>query len=159
MADIVSPAVRSRMMAGIRGKDTRPELLIRKGLFARGLRYRLHDRKLPGKPDLVLPRHKAVIMAHGCFWHAHDCPLFKWPSSNVRFWRKKISRNKEVDRRNHAALERAEWRVLTIWECALKGTHKRPTDEVMDKAARWVVSGAASREIRGKLPKRRGKVR
>ncbi len=159
MADIVSPAVRSRMMAGIRGKDTRPELLIRKGLFARGLRYRLHDRKLPGKPDLVLPRYRAVVMVHGCFWHAHGCALFKWPSSNVKFWREKISRNKEVDRRNRAALERAGWRVLTIWECALKGTHKRPAGEVMDQAARWVVSGAASREIRGKLAKGRGKGR
>ena len=93
MADVVDRKTRSRMMSGIRGKNTRPELLIRKGLHARGFRFRLHDKRLPGKPDLVLPKYSAVIFVHGCFWHGHDCHLFKWPQSRREFWRKKITRN------------------------------------------------------------------
>ena len=98
MADIVDKKTRSKMMAGIKGKNTKPEMLIRKALFAKGLRYRLHDKNLPGKPDLVFPKYKAVIFVQGCFWHGHDCHLFKWPTSNKEYWRNKINRNREVDK-------------------------------------------------------------
>lgn len=149
MVDIVSPEKRSRMMSGIRGKDTRPELIIRKGLHARGFRFRLHDSRLPGKPDLVFPRYKAVILVHGCFWHGHDCHLFKWPSSRKDFWRKKITRNREKDSEVMAELENLGWRILVVWECALKGKEKWPVDRVMDKAADWLSDGIGNSQIRG----------
>ena len=110
MADVVSAEVRSRMMAGIRGKNTKPEMIIRRGLHARGFRYLLHDKRLPGKPDLVLPKHRAVIFVNGCFWHGHDCPLFKWPKTRKGFWRTKIARNRENDESAVIALRRSGWR-------------------------------------------------
>jgi DNA mismatch endonuclease (patch repair protein) len=140
MADIVDRQTRSRMMSGIKGKNTRPELVIRKALFARGFRYRLHDKNLPGKPDLVFPKYKAVIMIHGCFWHGHDCHLFKWPSSNTEFWRTKINRNQEVDERNRSKLLDKGWRVLEIWECALKGSKKLEFDILMELVTDWFQS-------------------
>jgi len=149
MADIVSPEKRSHMMAGIRGKDTKPELIIRKSLYARGFRYRLHDKNLPGKPDIVFPRYRAVIMVNGCFWHGHDCHLFKWPSTRQDFWRNKITRNREKDGENIRALQEAGWRAFTVWECALKGRTKRPLDKVIDIAALWLTSGHGNKEIRG----------
>ena len=149
MADVVSPEKRSEMMSGIRGKDTKPELLIRKSLHARGFRYRLHDSKLPGKPDLAFPRYKAVIEIHGCFWHGHDCHLFKWPSSRKAFWKGKITGNMERDRKNHAALEQLGWRILTIWECALKGRTRKPLDDVIEQTASWLRSGKSNSEITG----------
>jgi len=150
MADVVDKTTRSRMMSGIRGKDTKPEILLRKGLFAKGFRFRLHDRRLPGKPDIVLPRFKAVILAHGCFWHGHDCPLFKWPSSNVKFWRTKIERNRVVDRLAREALAALGWRILTVWECALKGPCRLPVERVVGDAARWLSSGGRTRQIVGR---------
>ncbi|MFN3590955.1 MAG: very short patch repair endonuclease [Thermaurantiacus sp.] len=107
-------------MAGIRGSDTRPELTLRRALHARGLRYRLHDRRLPGTPDLVLPRWRAVIFVHGCFWHGHGCRLFKWPATRSEWWREKIKANIARDIRNTAALGAAGWRVFTVWECELR---------------------------------------
>jgi DNA mismatch endonuclease (patch repair protein) len=104
MADVVTPDVRSRMMSGIRSTGTRPEMILRRGLHRAGFRYRLHVRNLPGKPDLVFPRYNAVIFAHGCFWHGHDCHLFKWPSTRRDFWQAKIARNRVVDARSEAAL-------------------------------------------------------
>ena len=112
-------------MSGIRGEDTRPELIVRRGLHARGFRYRLHDRKLPGKPDLVFPGPKAVILVHGCFWHGHGCHLFKWPASRIEFRKEKISGNRERDAGNLARLRDAGWRVLVIRECALKAAEAR----------------------------------
>lgn len=147
--DIVDPATRSRMMSGIRGKDTKPEILVRRGLHALGFRFRLHDRKLPGKPDLVLPRWRAVILVHGCFWHGHDCQLFKWPGTRRDFWREKIGRNKERDAEVEVLLDRAGWRVLNIWECALKGTGRIGEGAVMDRAAAWLRSDEPKGEIRG----------
>ena len=151
MADIVSRAVRSRMMAGIRSKNTRPELLVRRELFARGYRYRLHVASLPGKPDLVFPKLRAVIFVHGCFWHRHGCGLFKWPSTNVAFWRTKILRNHLVDRRVFGQLKRAEWRILTIWECALKGADPADIDRVIKAAERWLDSRSRSLEIQRRV--------
>ena len=150
MVDIVPADVRSRMMSGIRGKNTRPEMLIRKGLFALGLRYRVHGKRLPGRPDLVFHKYKSVVLVDGCFWHGHVCPLFKWPSSNVDFWRNKILRNRELDRVNSKSLKSQGWRIFRIWECALKGPSKRPLEEVVTRTASWIRTGAASNELRGR---------
>lgn len=120
MADIVSREKRSQMMAGIRGKDTKPELLIRRALHARGYRFRLHRKDLPGNPDIVLPKHRVAIFVHGCFWHGHDCHLFKWPKTREEFWREKIGRNRERDRLAVEALHDQGWRVVTLWECQLR---------------------------------------
>lgn len=138
------------MMSGIRGKNTKPEMLLRKGLHARGLRYRLHARDLPGSPDLVFPARKAVLFAHGCFWHGHDCHLFRMPGSRLDFWRTKIERNREVDRRSVEALRDAGWRVGTVWECALKGRTRLDLETVLDDCAVWVRQGGDWLEIRGR---------
>ncbi|HEV7306318.1 very short patch repair endonuclease [Ensifer sp.] len=150
MVDIVPAEVRSRMMSGIRGTNTKPELQLRKGLHALGFRFRLHDRSLPGKPDIVLPRYKAVIFAHGCFWHGHDCHLFKWPSTRPEFWQAKIARNRTVDERADAALSEAGWRQATVWECALKGKTRLPLEEVILSCAEWLKSDRPRLEIRGR---------
>ena len=146
MADVVDPATRSRMMSGIRGKNTKPELLIRKALHARGFRYRLHC-DLPGKPDICLPKHRAVIFVHGCFWHGHGCHLFKWPSTRPEFWRAKIERNTEVDRVAEGRLSDLGWRVGVIWECALKGTRCWHMAKAMDDCQTWLLSSANRLEI------------
>ena len=148
MADVVDPATRSRMMSGIRGKNTKPELLIRKALHARGFRYRLHC-DLPGKPDICLPKHRAVIFVHGCFWHGHDCHLFKWPSTRPEFWRAKIGRNGEVDRAVESRLSDDRWRVAVIWECALKGRERLPLEDVISTCANWLRSDRMRLEVRG----------
>ena len=127
-------------MAAIRGKDTKPELMIRRGLHAKGFRYRLQGRGLPGKPDLVLPKYRAVIFVHGCFWHRHDCPLFRWPQTRQDFWREKIEGNARRDTDVLNRLQGAGWRVGIIWECALKGRGKRPLPEVIDSLALWLSS-------------------
>ena len=125
MTDIVSPEVRSRMMSGIRSKNTRQEVVIRKALHAAGFRYRLHRKDLPGTPDITLPRYRAVIFIHGCFWHGHDCSLFRLPSSNRATWSAKIAGNQHRDAEVSHRLLTAGWRVCTVWECALRGTHKK----------------------------------
>lgn len=118
MADIVDRETRSRMMSAIRGKDTKPELLVRRYLHRAGLRYRLHANELPGRPDLVLARFKTVIQVHGCFWHRHrGCRFAYTPSSNRAFWQAKFEENKSRDARNNRKLLGLGWRVLTIWEC------------------------------------------
>lgn len=147
MIDVVSPEVRSRMMAGIKSANTRPELLLRSGLHARGLRYRLHVKNLPGKPDLVFPKYNAVIFVHGCFWHGHNCYLFKWPQSRKKFWRDKIERNRFVDRQSLTRLVNDGWRVGIVWECATKGRHKRPADEIIDVCADWLRSRKRTFEL------------
>lgn len=149
MADNVDAATRSRMMAAIRGKDTRPEMTIRRGLHARGFRYRLHARNLPGKPDLVFPARRAVLFVNGCFWHGHDCPMFRWPGSREDFWRAKIEGNRARDRAAQDALEAMGWRVLTVWECALKGRERLPPDRVLKIAADWLTTGNGQMTIRG----------
>lgn len=151
MADIVDKKTRSRMMSGIRGKNTKPEIIIRKALFSKGFRYRLHDRKLPGKPDLVLPKYHSVILINGCFWHGHDCYLFKLPESNTEFWKNKIVQNCQNDKKAIAELKRMGWRVLTIWECAIRGRNKIGLDKVIDLTSNWIKKGSKSvHEIRGK---------
>lgn len=149
MADIVPPEVRSRIMAGIRGKDTKPEMMLRKGLHAAGFRYRLHAKDLPGKPDMVFPRYRAVLFAHGCFWHGHDCHLFRMPGTRQEFWQTKIARNRTVDARSGQALTEAGWRLGIVRECALKGRTRLPFPAVLEACICWLRSGEARFEIRG----------
>ncbi len=136
-------------MAGIRGRDTKPEIMLRKGLHAAGFRYRLHVRTLPGRPDMVFPKHSAVLFAHGCFWHGHDCHLFRWPSTRQDWWREKIIRNRAADARNEAALAAAGWRLGIVWECALKGRFRLPFPAVLDSCIHWLRSDEPRLEIRG----------
>lgn len=132
MADVVDAQTRSRMMAGIRGRETQPEIVLRRALHARGIRYRLHDKRLPGRPDLVFPKYTAVCLVHGCFWHRHKgCRYTTTPATRPEFWRNKFAENVARDKRNELALKAAGWRVATVWECALK---RHPASEV----ARWI---------------------
>jgi len=149
MADVVSAEVRSRMMAGIRGKNTKPEMIIRRGIHARGFRYLLHDKRLPGKPDLVFPKHRAVIFVHGCFWHGHDCHLFKWPSTRRGFWKKKIERNQCLDKDALSALVKCNWRCCVVWECALKGRGRPQLSVVIDRCEAWLQSRKPQLMVRG----------
>ncbi len=149
MVDVVDKPTRSRMMSGIRGKNTRPELLIRQGLHRLGFRYSLHNKNLPGKPDLVFAKYHALIFIHGCFWHAHACHLFKWPRTRPEFWRKKISENQERDARQQQTLQQAGWRSLIIWECALKGKTRLPLPEILHTAANWLQFDNQNAEISG----------
>ena len=121
MADTVDKATRSRMMAGIRGKNTKPERAIRSALHSAGFRYRIHVAELPGKPDIVFPKYKAVIFVHGCFWHRHaGCWWSTTPSSNAAFWTDKFAKNVERDNRNIGDLKKMGWRVAIVWDCALR---------------------------------------
>lgn len=126
------------MMSGIRGKNTRPEVQVRRILHSAGFRFRLHVKKLPGTPDIVLPRFRAVVFVHGCFWHGHNCPLFRLPATRSAFWKAKITRNRANDDRQRAALARLGWRVATVWECALRGQTALPGDELLGHLARWL---------------------
>jgi DNA mismatch endonuclease (patch repair protein) len=148
MPDIVSPEKRSQMMAGIRGKNTKPEILIRKALHRLGFRYRLHVKGLPGTPDMVLPKYNAVIFIHGCFWHLHQCSLFKWPSTRPEFWQKKLFRNRELDEKNIADLLSLNWRVAVVWECALRGRKKLNYDYVVRDLYNWLNSKEAYLQIK-----------
>lgn len=136
-------------MAAIRGGNTRPELQIRRALHAAGLRYRLHVKDLPGKPDLVFPWYRAALFIHGCFWHRHDCHLFKWPSTREDFWREKIGRNVGNDERAVRLLSDAGWRVGIVWECALKGRTRLAPSEVVPRLIDWIRSGETQIVISG----------
>jgi len=147
-ADTVTPATRSRMMAAVKGKNTKPELIVRSALHRRGFRFRLHRKDLPGKPDLVFTGRSAVIFVHGCFWHGHDCHLFRWPKSREDFWRDKIAKNIERDRRQYHTLAETGWRIGVVWECALKGKTRLPFDSVADQRAMWLKSDKKILEVR-----------
>ena len=149
MPDVVDPQTRSRMMSGIRGRDTKPELLVRKGLFALGFRYRLHSTGLPGKPDIVLKQYRAAIFIHGCFWHGHDCHLFKMPSTRQDFWGEKIAGNMARDLLVRQSLHDLGWRQLTVWECALKGKTRLDLDKVLARISAWLKGDETTGEIRG----------
>jgi DNA mismatch endonuclease (patch repair protein) len=142
MADIVSSAVRSRMKSGIHARDTKSEILVRKALHAQGYRFRLHRKDLPGKPDVVLPRFRAVILVHGCFWHMHKgCKLARIPSTRTEFWSAKLHANAMRDETAHCRLLALGWRVLTIWECYLKST----SPEVLQAdLVRWISGSEVS---------------
>ena len=121
MADVHTPEQRSYNMSRIHSKYTKPEELVRKFLFSQGFRYRKNDARLPGKPDIVLPKYKTVVFVNGCFWHGHEgCRYFVWPKNNAEFWKEKITGNIQRDKRNHRLLEEQGWRVIEIWECELK---------------------------------------
>lgn len=126
MVDVHSPEKRSYNMSRIKGKDTKPEMIVRKWLWSNGYRYRLHRRDLPGNPDIVFPSRKKVIFIHGCFWHKHDCKYFKWPSSNSDFWKTKIESNIHRDAANYLKLKSAGWDYLVIWECETRGQDLEP---------------------------------
>jgi len=136
-------------MAAIKGSHTKPEIQIRKAMHAAGLRYRLHVRDLPGKPDLVFPKYKAVIFVNGCFWHHHDCHLFKWPATRKEFWKAKIDRNVANDARAEAALLQNGWRIATVWECAIKGKTRLDQVHAMRSLAEWVQSDRKTITLRG----------
>lgn len=146
MPDVVDPATRSRMMSGIRGKNTKPELVVRSLLHGMGFRFRLHVRRMPGNPDIVLPRYRSVVQVHGCFWHLHDCSLFKWPTTRAEWWREKLERNQENDQRAQTALADAGWRIAVVWECAIKGPHRQNQDDIGLRLSAW-LSDNTSREI------------
>jgi DNA mismatch endonuclease, patch repair protein len=149
MPDLVSPEIRSKMMSGIQAKDTKPELIIRKNLHRLGFRYRLYDKSLPGKPDMVFAKYHAVIQITGCFWHGHTCHLFKWPSTREEFWQNKIQGNMERDKKNLIELESMGWRVLTVWECSMKGRYRQPIEQLIDQISDWLISNKDSTEFRG----------
>jgi len=136
-------------MSGIRGKDTKPEITVRKGLHARGFRYRLHDKTVAGKPDLILPRYRAAIFVHGCFWHQHGCHLFKMPSTRREFWMEKLAANRKRDAKVRTALLNSGWRILTIWECALKGRTRLEFSDVIDVASAWITGQEIEGEVAG----------
>lgn len=142
MTDIVDRGTRSRMMSGIHSRDTRIELLVRKGLFAKGYRYRVDDKRLPGSPDLVFPKYRAVIFVHGCYWHGHShgCRLFRLPKSNTEFWSKKIEANRDRDRRVIRELLDSGWRVAVIWECSLRGQPSAVHQYILDCICKWFDS-------------------
>lgn len=126
-------------MSGIRAKNTKPEIQIRRALHGAGFRFRLHDKGVPGKPDLVLPKHEAVIFVHGCFWHGHDCPLFRLPGTRQRFWKAKIERNRQRDSQVQEELMESGWRSATVWECALRGPARLGIEETTLQLKRWLL--------------------
>ena len=137
--DVVDKNTRSRMMANIHSKNTKPEMIIRKYLFKEGFRYRIHYRQLPGKPDIVLKKYKAVIFIHGCFWHRHDCKYFKWPKSRETFWRDKLNKNASNDITNILKLKDLKWRVCVIWECALRESRDN-YETIIKTLVNWLKS-------------------
>lgn len=136
-------------MSGIRSKNTKPELMFRRALHALGFRYRLHARDVPGKPDLVFPKYRAVLLIHGCFWHGHDCNLFKLPTTRREFWRTKFDRNRRRDEEVRGMLNDADWRHLTIWECAVRGRKKIGFEHALNEVIEWLTSESDSKELRG----------
>jgi len=149
VADIVDPATRSRMMSGIRGSNTGIEMAVRRALHRRGLRYRLHSTAIPGRPDLVFAGHRATVFVHGCFWHGHDCRLFRLPTTKVQFWKEKFERNRARDRQVRALLAASGWRQMVIWECALRGQPPAVIEEVARKIGVWLTSTVQFAELRG----------
>jgi DNA mismatch endonuclease (patch repair protein) len=151
--DTVSPSVRSRIMASVGTSNTGPELLLRKALHRRGFRFRLHARHLPGSPDLILPRFKAAIFVHGCFWHGHGCPLSTNPSTRRRFWRDKFQANRLRDARQREQLLAAGWRVATAWQCSLKAP-RNAAHSAAAKIERWLAGRRRCLEIPASAPNR-----
>lgn len=143
MADVFDRATRSRIMSRIRGKDTGPEMAVRRGLHAQGLRFCLHARSLPGKPDLVFPRYRVAMLVNGCWWHQHDCGRFRPPKSNLDFWLPKLERNRRNDARVLDLLGRLGWRVIVVWECEINGMD-------WEALARQIRDGLPSPKIKGK---------
>jgi DNA mismatch endonuclease, patch repair protein len=151
LVDIVTSAKRSEMMAGIKGKNTKPEILVRKLLHGQGFRFRLHNTNLPGRPDIVLAKYKTAIFVHGCFWHGHEnCSIFRLPKSRTEFWRHKIGANRARDVTAKELLEAQGWKVIYVWECALKGKSRQPQADFYNQISSAIKSDQTyAFEIRG----------
>ena len=148
MIDVVDKLTRSRMMAGIRGKDTKPELALRRALHRQGFRFRLHTKELPGRPDMVFPKYHAAIQVHGCFWHRHpNCVFCTTPGSNRKFWRSKFDETIERDALKLEALRKLGWRVAVVWECSVK---EQGPEVIGHKLAMWLKSKRSYKEISSK---------
>jgi len=146
--DTVDKKTRSRIMASVGQRNTGPELKLRRVLHKKGLRYRLHDKKLPVSPDLVFPRFRTVVFVHGCFWHAHEgCKFATKPSTRKNFWKEKFEANRKRDRRNYEALTKLGWRVLIVWECAIKGINEIKIHELGLYVNQWIRSSEKFREV------------
>lgn len=141
--DTVDRETRSRMMSGIRSKNTKPEVLVRVALHKMGFRYRKNVRSLPGTPDIVLKKYRAVIFVHGCFWHGHDCHYFKTPATRTDFWMKKIIGNQLRDKQVLKKLRESGWRTRVVWECSLRGSENmKKLEKLIDKLASWIMLGS-----------------
>ena len=138
MADKMTPEQRHRCMSRIRGRDTKPELVVRRWLWHQGFRYRLYVKSLPGRPDIVMRKWRTAIFVNGCFWHGHDCQKHA-PATNAKFWQEKITRNRERDARNQALLQGAGWHVIVIWECQLSPKRRMKTLRDLDLALSRIV--------------------
>ncbi|CUP55999.1 MULTISPECIES: very short patch repair endonuclease [Hungatella] len=136
MSDNHTKEIRSKNMSHIRSTNSKPEEIVRKYLFSKGLRYRKNVRNLPGCPDIVLSKYRVIIFVNGCFWHHHNCPRFVWPSSNVEYWKNKIDHNVERDKKNKELLQAQGWRVITVWECELK---KKIREQCLEKLYQEIV--------------------
>lgn len=144
MTDVHSKIVRRKNMRSIRAVDTKPELLLRKALHNAGFRYRLHKKELPGKPDIVLMKYRTVIFVHGCFWHKHGCHLFKLPKTRSEWWLNKLTANRYRDLVVEDKLRESGWRVIVVWECALKGRLRLPLPELLVKISNWIETGSSN---------------
>lgn len=149
MTDIVDTAARSRMMSKIKGKNTKPEKMVRSALHAEGYRFRLHRKDLPGNPDIVLPKYRAAIYVNGCFWHGHECPLFKWPKTREEFWKTKILENMHRDQKNYQKIISMGWRVCVVWECSIRSRSNETQNASMQRLTEWLNVGSSFYEIRG----------
>ena len=145
---------RSQIMALIHSKNTKPELLVRKALHTHGFRYRTHGKDLPGSPDVVLPKYKAVIQINGCFWHGHDCHIFRMPKTRADYWQQKITRNQARDEKNRKALLESGWRLMVVWECAVQGKCRLERETLISLIENWILVGNEFVEIRGEPPKK-----
>lgn len=145
--DTVDKATRSRIMSRVRQKNTKPELVFRKELHRRGLRYRLHGRNLPGSPDLVLKAYRTAVFVHGCFWHFHGCRFSSVPSTRRKFWTEKFKANRNRDKKKNRLLLAQGWRVLIVWECTLRGRDGVAVKKAADKAARWIKSSRTKEKL------------
>lgn len=152
--DTVDTQTRSKIMASVGQKDTGAELLLRRSLHKLGMRYRLHDRALPGSPDLVFPRFGAVAFVHGCYWHSHSCYRATVPKTRREFWTAKFQTNRARDQRNVDVLLADSWRVLTIWECALMGKHAKGAEAVALEVRAWLLGDIKEGQIEGTPPDR-----
>ncbi|WP_329843432.1 very short patch repair endonuclease [Stenotrophomonas sepilia] len=145
MVDSLTPEQRSAQMSRIRGSNTKLEVLVRKGLHARGLRYLLGGAKLLGRPDIVLPKYRTVVFVHGCFWHGHDCPLYRLPKTRPEFWQAKIDSNKSRDARVQRELRAVGWKVIELWECEVRGQDQVAIDRTLDRLAISITGASISR--------------
>ena len=150
MTDVHTKIIRSKNMAAIKGKNTKPEIKIADALRKRKIKFKTHLKDLPGNPDFVLKDFGAVIFVQGCFWHEHHCHMFKWPLSRTEFWKEKIHKNFLRDKRNERLLKQEGWWILKIWECTLNGKKKMDFDVLMDKVENWVRYEKCNKSISGK---------